>query len=336
MRALFFIIWGVAGLVFATELLAQDQKAAAEQHFDAGKALMKVADFESAVIEFESSVNAFPTKNALFNLANCYKATHRYDQAFETYIRLKKDFEGELSPGMAVKTEEDLREILSMTARLILDVSHPGATIKINSNAVTKPSRLIDPGKHAIEISLEGYETVTLEIRVTAAETRREEIDLKPVSSTKAPPAAPMTPQPSPGTQDTATEPLGPQPPEPLDTGPKQKSDRKRFGPVPFIIAGSTTVVLAAITIIIDVQVGNKIDAAKVTVGDSLEDEAKRLQKFARMFLGLAAAGLVTTGVLFFFTDFSGKRKEPDQIALDALTPIPLDHGAGLVVQGRF
>jgi len=63
-------------------------------------------------------------------------------------------------------------------------------------------------------------------------------------------------------------------------------------------------------------------------------DSAASLQTFDRVLLGLTAAGVVTTGVIFFFTDFD--KREAPEAGVDAVAPVAMSGGGGVVVRGSF
>jgi len=81
--------------VVAKDLVERDQEAA-EKFFLTGVSLLKKGDLPGATAEFEQSVSLYPTASALFNLANCYKASRRYQEAMHFLARTKKEYSSEL------------------------------------------------------------------------------------------------------------------------------------------------------------------------------------------------------------------------------------------------
>jgi hypothetical protein len=63
-------------------------------------------------------------------------------------------------------------------------------------------------------------------------------------------------------------------------------------------------------------------------------ESARSLQTADRVLLGFAAAGLVTTAVLFFVVDFDDKDDAPVEVT--GFGPAPTDGGGGLLLRGRF
>jgi tetratricopeptide (TPR) repeat protein len=105
-----------------------DDKTGAKKHFDAGLSLLEAEDFAGAAAEFDASVKLFPTKNGLFNLANCLKALHQYDEALAQVARLKELFANNLDAELKAVVANLEAEIRAVVAELTIQVD-PGLTI---------------------------------------------------------------------------------------------------------------------------------------------------------------------------------------------------------------
>jgi hypothetical protein len=164
------------------------ERQAARRHFDAGLVLMRAENFAGAMVEFEASLEAFPTRNALFNLANCHKALGRYREALDAFERLRTGFEGTLPREMREAVARHEEEIRALTATLAVRASPEGATLLVDGVAAgTLPLArplVLGPGSYALEVRLEGHDparrTVTLVSRAAAS----EEFRLVPSSAT--------------------------------------------------------------------------------------------------------------------------------------------------------
>jgi hypothetical protein len=129
----------------------------------------------------------------------------------------------------------------------------------------------------------------------------------------------------SPARPDTAAEPAG-------EAGQTETPVGKGLSPVPFIAVASVTGALAVGWVAVEVVGYNK---KSDTEGDL--DRYKPLQIGARVLLGCAAAGLVTTVVLFFLTDFKHSEAEASRASARwRLTPAPLSNGGLLVLDRGF
>jgi hypothetical protein len=119
---------------------------------------------------------------------------------------------------------------------------------------------------------------------------------------------------------------------QPVDEKRRVSDNKKPLGPVPFIVTASVTGALGITWVILE-----SVGYAKLKKHDDdpiywNEEDASRLQTADRVFLGLTLAGVVTTTVLGFLTDFSKKMDGP----VEALVPTPVENGGMLVVKGRF
>jgi hypothetical protein len=138
-------------------------KKEAKRHFEAGLALVETEDFGAAASEFESSVRLFPTKMGLFNLANAYKALHRYGEALDTVRRLETEFAGKIEPDLAAEINAFHGSMEGLVGRLVVRVTQAGASVKVDGRAVGKTplqdALILGPGAHEIEVSLGGHAT---------------------------------------------------------------------------------------------------------------------------------------------------------------------------------
>ena len=123
--------------------------------------------------------------------------------------------------------------------------------------------------------------------------------------------------------------------PQPAPAEPAKDEGKKRLGPVPLIVAAAVTAGLGVGTVVLDFKVGDRFDKADKTGSSSDRDSAESLQTVERVFFGVTLAGVVTTGVLAFFTDFKKKTSE-GEVAKSVVTPLVLDRGAGLMLTREF
>ena len=184
---------------------AASTKEEAKQHFDAGNALVENEDYSAAAAELELSVQLFPTKMGLFNLANCYKALNRYGDALEALARLEREFAGKL--GTLSRDVSSLKNTIEgMVGRLAVKVDKDGAAIRVDGAEIgVSPlgkTLVLAPGDHMIEAKLSGYVDASQTVRIVSRETREMSFVLaeEPVAppAPVAEPAAPAPPVPGP------------------------------------------------------------------------------------------------------------------------------------------
>jgi hypothetical protein len=327
---------GLSVLLAAAGAQADENKQEAKRHLEAGLTLAEAEDFAAAAVEFESSVTLFPTKMGLFNLANCYKALHRYSEALDVIVRLRNAFAGKLEEAMVREVAEFERSVSALVGRLEVKVEPAGAAVLVDGkkagvSPLSEPL-LLGPGDHEIGVELKGYRPETRKVRVTSRGRETVMIELTAVAA--EPGAGPGPPEA--GGEAGAVE-------TPADEG------GGKLGPGALITAGALTVGFGVATIVLGVKAGDKEQEAVDSHDDALLDDAGKLQTTGRVMLGLTGAALVTTAVLVFFTDFQGSESTADEGAslqshpshrsLDR-APRPsvwaCDNGGGLAVGGRF
>ncbi|MCC6526355.1 MAG: tetratricopeptide repeat protein [Polyangiaceae bacterium] len=192
-----------------------DDKEEAERHFRAGVSLQKVDDFDAAIAAFESSLRLYPTKGALFNLANCLRAIHRYGEAMKALERLEAGFGDVLDDDMRAAVDRQLDELQNLTAYLTLEVVPADALVSIDGAIVGVEARAeklyLSPGVHVVTARLSGFETAELELELAPREHSERTITLR--EEVAAPPPAPTPPPPPPVVVLPPSPPPAPLPP---------------------------------------------------------------------------------------------------------------------------
>ena len=143
----------------------------ARRHFARGAGLAEKGDYARAVDEFKKSIELVPRPNAFFNLGKCYQELGQPVEAFETFQRLFKEF----SPDDIDNPKEitaHLDEVRQRVGQLEVSAEPHGAAISVDKIEIgtipmTAPV-VLAPGRHALSLSLEGYETYSTSIEIGA------------------------------------------------------------------------------------------------------------------------------------------------------------------------
>lgn len=313
------VVFGGA-LLLGVVPAAADVKADAKQLFQDGVGLLEVKDFEGAAAKFKSAVELFPTKNGLFNLANCYLALHRYQEAIDTIEALKTQFATQIKGQWQDEISTFEKKMENEVVRLEIQVNIDGAEILINGNPVGS-SPLNEPliirrGDHEITVARNGYKPEKLNlklwddkestVRVTLA---KEEVSETPVEEEPA--------------KDEAA-------PVKRSTSPKKIGAWVALGvggasAVAAIIVGAKQLKLVSE---IEEKCSNKVCADSLT-GD--RDQAYGMGVATDILVGAAVVG-VTVGTILLVLDRK-ERQEPSRVAV---APGLLPGGGALVLSGRF
>jgi hypothetical protein len=174
-----------AAMVFAFSGAAfsgVSEKKEARKHFNVATRLYEVEDYNGAATEFETSVKLYPTKNGYFNLANCYKALHRYEDALVAIEHLETRFAKEMDKTMRRKVNSLKSLINSLVGELTLYVDPLDAEVRLNGETLPKhrygnPLKL-GPGEYRIAASCEGYESYSGKVTVHSQKKKRLRISL--------------------------------------------------------------------------------------------------------------------------------------------------------------
>ena len=178
---------GTGATVEPHDVLAQSDtkqhKAEARRHFEAGIALMEAEDWMGAVREFQASVKLHANRANLFNLANAYKAVHRYDEALATLSRLDREYGGQLTSQMTRDVREMRQNIEAIVARVTVEVEPSGAHVFVDDRALPvhqlgRPI-LLGPGVHEIRVSADRYSTVKRKVDLVSGQSSTETFSLK-------------------------------------------------------------------------------------------------------------------------------------------------------------
>ena len=162
---------------------------------------MQNENWEVALVEFQRSLDLYPTRSALFNLAMCEKALHRYRAALghfelwqERYAGVAPEDEREL----VARTIEELRQFVGF---LVVSSDPPGASVRVDGEEVgttpfSAPASL-DAERHVVEVALDGHRPLRQEILVSPLETVTLDLTLEPLAETPPDVVAPEVPPPA-------------------------------------------------------------------------------------------------------------------------------------------
>ncbi len=198
--------------------------------------------------------------------------------------------------------------------------------------------------KYTIKLVLARGATTTGELfgPFSAAQAKvRELVETALTPPEEAPIAPPIEPP---------LEPPPPTPASPLETTPPtakpialgttdEPAPEQGLSPVAFYLSAGVTVALGAAFAVTDIRVTRTYRDCKPrgSCKTSVIEAAETLQVVDWFLAGGFAAAAVTTGVLFFLTDFNGSnRADEDTSSRTAVTPAMTENAGMIVVHGRF
>ncbi|MBI5501116.1 MAG: PEGA domain-containing protein [Deltaproteobacteria bacterium] len=203
-RAAAFAVVLASGLPRSVGAQAEEDasRAEAERHFEAGIALMRAEDWDAARIEFERSIELFPTRSALFNLGMCRKALHLYREALQAFEEWQARYGGVADAPELEAAAAAMAELRVFLGTLTVRVEPPGAAIVVDEEPIgTAPLAApleVQVGRHTIQVTLDGHRPWTGEAIVASGEDAVVTVVLDPVAQVvvEPPPVAPPAPPP--------------------------------------------------------------------------------------------------------------------------------------------
>ncbi len=165
----------LVALVFvAPNAFADNTADEADIAFSVGNDAYAKRDYEHALAAYFLSYRLVPNRNVLFNIARCYEAQDRWDEAYRYWHDLFVD------PSLPESDRRDVRLAISRLAPRVALISvtstPPGAELYVDrkdlgSRGRTPQTIAVAPGAHTLLLELAGHEPT----EVKAATTRGHE-----------------------------------------------------------------------------------------------------------------------------------------------------------------
>jgi len=291
-------------------------KAQAQRLLTEGSALYEKGDYASALEKFTAAYAAYPSPKLMFNIGQADRDLSRPVEALGAF---EKFLAGDTHPSPETTAEANnaVAELREKLGQIRVDCGTPGAEVSLDGKSVglTPLPKLIwaTPGRHQITASHESATPVLEHVDVTAGSVGTVTLQLRPAAIPVAaepvpePAVAPAAPkldleaslQPAPANIDLAVSPA----PSPARQG--WWLGRKWT----WVAAGSTAL-LAVGAVAAGVAMQSRFDSLEKSCGSSSGktsgcsqseiDSVSWRGTTANVLWGLAAAGAVTTGVLFY------------------------------------
>jgi hypothetical protein len=198
----------VASLTTAAS--AQDAREQARAAFNRGVERYEAADFEEALVAFQEAFRLAPHPSVRVNMANCYERLGRPSEAIFHYERFLAEGEN-VPPAQRREVEQTLATLRLQVGTVRLTVRPEGATVRIDGGEARRgpfDPLALAPGRHSIEVSLDGFRTSTREVTVSGGRAIEVAIELERIAEPLAPVTEPVAePEPEPDREPAETEP---------------------------------------------------------------------------------------------------------------------------------
>ncbi|MDP3155935.1 MAG: TonB-dependent receptor [Archangium sp.] len=164
-------------LALAVPAFADNTADEADVAFDLGNKAYARRDYDAALASYFLSYRLVPNRNVLFNIARCYEAIDRLDEAYRYWNDLFVD------PSLPEADRRDVKQALARLAPKVALVTitstPPGAELYVDrkdlgSRGRTPQTIAVSPGAHTLLLELSGYRPGS--VKLTAARGRETKL----------------------------------------------------------------------------------------------------------------------------------------------------------------
>jgi outer membrane receptor for ferrienterochelin and colicins len=172
-----------AALALSTPAFADNTADEADLAFQLGNESYAKRDYDAALSHYFLSHRLVPNRNVLFNIAKCYEALNKVDEAYRYYNDLAQ---------MNLPAD-DRREVKSALARLAgkvallsIDSDPQGADIYVDredlgSRGKTPQTLAVSPGAHKVTVKLTGSRPADVAVQLVRGREVKQKLELKPI-----------------------------------------------------------------------------------------------------------------------------------------------------------
>lgn len=148
-----------------------------------GAAEIKRGDYVKALAQFSQAYALYPSPKILFNMAQTYKELGRLVEALDGYERFLRTARKRTSRGLLKVARGKVQALKGQVATLLVQVSEPGAMIRIDGAEVGLspmdiPYRVL-PGRHLLVVSKKDFVTQTASVSLRHGQRLAHAVKLK-------------------------------------------------------------------------------------------------------------------------------------------------------------
>lgn len=150
--------------------------------FELGNRAYARRDYEGALASYFLSYRLVPNRNVLFNIARCYEAVDRFDEAYRYWNDLFVD------PSLPENERKDVGRALQRLAPKVALISvtsvPPGAELYVDrkdlgSRGKTPQTIAVAPGAHTLVLELPGWDTATVKVTTSRGKETKQPVALE-------------------------------------------------------------------------------------------------------------------------------------------------------------
>lgn len=171
----------VAAVISVASVAHADTNASAEALFREGRRAAEVGNYETACAKFDASRKLDPAPGTLLNLADCEETRGQLTRAWHDFLALA-DMLPELDErkGVALERARNLERTMPKLRVRLTAASTPARVIRddVELGDTTLGVALpVDPGKHVVVVSQDGFRDRTYVVEVSRGEERDVQVE---------------------------------------------------------------------------------------------------------------------------------------------------------------
>lgn len=174
-------------LTLGAPALADNTADEADVAFSQGNRAYAKRDYDGALAAYFLSYRLVPNRNVLFNIARCYEALDRLDEAYRYWNDLSVD------PSLPADERKDVKQALARlspkVALVTVTSTPPGADLYVDrkdlgSRGRTPQTLAVSPGTHTLVLELEGHRPAQVKVSAFKGREAKQAVELTPIVGT--------------------------------------------------------------------------------------------------------------------------------------------------------
>lgn len=173
-------------LLLPAAALANNTADEADVAFEVGNEAYARGDYVEALRSYFASYRLVPNRNVLFNIARCYEALTRYNEAYRYYNDLAQE---RLPNSDEAEVRRALERLRPKVALVRVTTEPPGAEVLVDREdlgirGLSPRTLALTPGRHKVMVRKEGYRPAEESVYVARGRSATQEFKLELITGT--------------------------------------------------------------------------------------------------------------------------------------------------------
>jgi outer membrane receptor for ferrienterochelin and colicin len=166
--------------------LANNTADEADVAFELGNEAYSRGNYNEALRSYFTSYRLVPNRNVLFNIARCYEAQNRFNEAYRYYNDLSNE---SLPDDDAAEIRRSLERLRSKVALVRVQTTPEGAEVYIDradlgSRGRSPQTLALPPGRHKVMVKKEGYRPAEASVYMVRGKAVTQDFELTLITGT--------------------------------------------------------------------------------------------------------------------------------------------------------